>query len=172
MQPHATPLQCQHCGDDQNFTIDAAQSLACGAVEHQRRGGLLRRCSSQASTMIKISPLMQLSASRTQLQSTNAEACCLDTAATGSDDGPDCCPYPRLQGKEKHQRRRCRSSLRCVGLRIPSRFAAMRHDSVNTPPYPRSRCHAVGNGRSSKDQRGTSPRYSWNRKFKEGFSRA
>jgi hypothetical protein len=36
--------------------------------------------------MIKISPLMQLSASRTELQSTNAEACCLDTAASSFND--------------------------------------------------------------------------------------
>ena len=104
MQPSAAPSQCQHCADGENFTIHAAQSLACGAVEHKRRGGLLRRCSSQAPTMMNISPLMQLSASRTQLQSTNAEACCLDTAAPGSDDGPVCCPSPRLWGEDRHPR--------------------------------------------------------------------
>jgi hypothetical protein len=36
--------------------------------------------------MMNISPLMRLSASRTELQSTKAEACCLDTAAAGCND--------------------------------------------------------------------------------------
>lgn len=36
--------------------------------------------------MMKTSPLMQLSASRRELQNTNVEACFLDTAATGFND--------------------------------------------------------------------------------------
>jgi hypothetical protein len=60
--------------------------------------------------MMNISPLMQLSASRMELPSTNAEAYYLDTAAQGSDDDPVCCPSPRLRG-ERGAKRRMRGRL-------------------------------------------------------------
>ena len=98
-------MQCQHCKDDQNFTIHAAPSLAHGAIEHQRRGCLHRSRSSRASTMMKISPSTQRFALRLQLPNTNAGACCLDTAAPNPDDEAVCFPSPAQRGEGGAQRR-------------------------------------------------------------------
>jgi len=100
MQHSAAPMHCQHCKDDQNFTIHAAPGLARGAIEHQSQGYLHRYRSSQAPMMMKISPSTQRIALRTQLPNTNAGACCLDTATTNSNDEALCRPpSPRTAGR-------------------------------------------------------------------------
>ena len=110
MQQSAAPMQCQHCKDDQNFTIHAAPSLAHGAIEHQRRGCLHRCRSSRAPTMMNISPSMQRIAPRLQLPNTNAGACCLDTAAPNSNDEAVCFHLPH--SGEKVAEGRMRGALR------------------------------------------------------------
>jgi hypothetical protein len=56
--------------------------------------------------MMKISPSMQRIALRLQLPSTNARACCLDTAATNSDDEAVCFPSPAQREKVAEGRMR------------------------------------------------------------------
>jgi hypothetical protein len=65
--------------------------------------------------MMKISPSMQRIALRLQLPSTNARACCLDTAATNSDDEAVCFPSPAQRGEGGAQRR-MRGALRTAQM--------------------------------------------------------
>ena len=78
MRLNASPLQYQHCRDDENFTTHAAPSPACGAIEPRYRGFLLRCQSDRDPKMMKISPPMQLQASPTEPSNPDTEALCSD----------------------------------------------------------------------------------------------
>lgn len=85
--------------------------------------------------MMNISPLMRLSASRTQLPSINAEACCLDTAAPGFDDGPVCCPSPRLRGEDRHPRAQRRQRVAEDRVEPRSSESVTAALAPHPPPY-------------------------------------